>query len=361
MRRIAGVMAVGFVMACGGGADEQPPAQPPPPPPPEPAPVVDTTPPPAPAPPPKPTMAQMQQTALASIVANINDPAKLTALYAADATVMTPGFPEATGHDAIQKSMQDWLDANSNLATAVVRSWTKGNVVAYEFVTTGTDKASGKPWGVDGLDLLTFNDDGLVTRDHTYVDAVTILKQIGAYKGPTAGRPVMTLPTGAIEAHVARGDATEDANVASLNSLNAAWLKMDDKASLAFFSDEIVATDFTADGPHDKKWFREDWVAGKKSMKDPGWKDTLLFGVEDFTIDEGEYSFTQKGDYVHGKVRVPNKKKTVSGHDVEVEQWKDGKIVRSWNWSNEMEFDAQLAIGPAAPAKPAAKALPAKK
>ncbi len=67
------------------------------------------------------------------------------------------------------------------------------------------------------------------------------------------------------------------------------------------------------------------------------------------------------GDYVHGKVRVPNKKKTVSGHDVEVDQWKDGKIVRSWNWSNEMEFDAQLAIGPAAPAKPAAKALPAKK
>ncbi|HEY8041051.1 MAG TPA: hypothetical protein VIF15_14695, partial [Polyangiaceae bacterium] len=79
-----------------------------------------------------------------------------------------------------------------------------------------------------------------------------------------------------------------------------------------------------------------------------------------FTIDEGEFTFTQTADFVHDKVRIPNKKKTITGHNLEVDQWKDGKIVRSWNWSNEMEFDTQLGIGPAAP-KPAAKPATAKK
>jgi ketosteroid isomerase-like protein len=305
-------------------------------------------------------MAEMQQAALKAIVANANDMTKLTALYAPDATLLTPGFPEVKGRDAIQKSNQEMMDTQSNLAAAVVRTWSKGNVIAVEFVTTGTDKATGKPWGVDGLDLLTFNDDGLITRDHTYVDFVTMMKQTGAYKGQTPGRPILPLPTGAPEMHVSRGDATEDANVASENGLNAAWAKMDDKGAIAFFSDDLVANDFTDDQPRDKKWMKGVWAATKKAMKDPGWKDWTLFGVEDFTIDEGEYSFTQTGDFVLGKVHIPSKKKTVTGHNVEIDQWKDGKIVKSWNWSNEMEFDMQLGIGPAAP-KAAPKAPKAAK
>lgn len=354
MRTIVGVMALGFVFAC-GGADEPPPVvAPPPPPPPAPTAPVADTPPPMPVAPPKPSMAEMQQATLRSIVGNMRDVAKLTMLYAPDAVVVTPGFPEVRGREAIAKSSQEWLDMNANLATAPVRTWSKGNVLVVEFVTTGTDKATGKPWGVDILDLLTFDDDGLVTKDHTYVDAETLMKQTGVYKGQTPARPVPTLPTGAPETHVSRGDATEEANVAGENALNAAWARMDDKAALAMFSDDLVSNDFTADQSHDKKWVKDDFVAAKKSLKDASWKDWTLFGVEDFTIDEGEFSFTQTGDYVHGKVHIANKKKTITGHNVEVDQWKDGKIVKSWNWSNALEFDAQLGIGPAAP-KPTAK------
>jgi ketosteroid isomerase-like protein len=353
MRSIIGVVAFGFVVGCGGAENEQQPVQAPPPPPP---PVVTAppAPPPEPPPPPKPSMAEMQQAAIKTLVASVNDAGKLMALYAPDAVVVTPGFPETKGREAIQKGLQEWIAANANLATAPVRMWSKGNVLAVEFVTTATDKATGKPWGVDGLDLLTFNDDGLVIKDHTYVDAVTILKQTGAHKGQTPGRPVLSLPTSAPEMHVSRGDATEDANIASENALNAAWSKMDDKAALAMISDDAAMNDYTDDQPRDKKWMKEVWVAVKKSMKDSTWKDWSLFGVEDFTIDEGEYSFTQTGDFVHGKVHIPSKKKTITGHNVEIDQWKDGKIVRSWNWSNEMEFDMQLGIGPAAP-KPAPK------
>ncbi|HEY8086760.1 MAG TPA: nuclear transport factor 2 family protein [Polyangiaceae bacterium] len=355
MRAFACAMVLGLLVGC-AGEDEQQTVQAPPPPPPPPTVVEAPPPPPPPAPPPaKPTMAEMQQAALRSIVANMNDAAKLTMLYAPDASVVMPGFPEARGRDAIQKANQEWLDKVSNLTTAPVRTWSKGNVFVVEFVTTGVDKASGKPFGVDGLDILTFNDDGLVTQDHTYVDVVTMLKQTGAYKGQTPGRPVATPLAGPPETHVARGDATEDANVANVKANNSAWMRLDAKASLAFVSDELVAVDFTSPDTHDKKWIADDWAAGKRALKDPSWKDWNLLGVEDFTIDEGEVSFTQTGDYVHGKVRIPSKKKTLTLHGAEVDQWKDGKIVRSWNWSNEMEFDVQLGIGPAAAPPPARK------
>jgi len=271
--------------------------------------------------------------------------------------VWMPGFPEMKGRDAIQKGLQGWLDTMSNMQTVNTRSWAKGNLIAVEWVTTATDKGTGKPWGVSGIQLLTFNDDGLITKDHTYFDFETILKQTGQYKGQTPGRPIATLPTGSLETHASKGDATEDANIAGENAINAAWMKMDDKTALGLFSDDAVMNDLTDDQARDKKWAKEVWVAARKSLKDPAWTDWNLFAVEDFTIDEGEFTFTQTADFVHGKVHIPNKKKTITGHNIEVDQWKDGKIVKSWNWSNQMEFDAQLGIGPAAPkaaAKPAA-------
>ncbi len=150
------------------------------------------------------------------------------------------------------------------MKTATVRSWQKGNVMADEWVSTGTDKASGKPWGVSGFEILTFNDDGLITRDDTYVDYVTILKQTGQYKGPTPGRPVASLPTGEPERHVSKGDAAEDANVQHLNDLNVSWARMDDKTALGLYADDAVTNDFTDDKPRDKKYAKEFWAAARQ-------------------------------------------------------------------------------------------------
>ena len=69
-------------------------------------------------------------------------------------------------------------------------------------------------------------------------------------------------------------------------------------------------------------------------------------------------TLTQVGDYVHGKVHIPNKHKTVTTHGVTIHQWKDGRIVKAWGWSNGQELDAQLGIRTAAP-KPAVKTKPA--
>ena len=362
MRTIVSVVFVGLVAGCGGA--DQPPAQSPPPPPPAPtAPVADTTPAPpasaAPAPAPKPTMLEMQAAYRKAFAASMGDAAKWAALYAPDATVVMAGFPDAKGRDAIQQSLQGWIDGNANMAEAIVRVWSKGNIAVDQWVTTGTDKKTGKPWGISGIEVLTFNDDGLITQDHTYFDYETLLKQTGQYKGQTPGRPILTLPTGEPEIHVAKGDEVESANVANENAVNAAWSKMDDRAALGFLADGVVMNDFTDDQPRDKKFMQESWVAVRKAMKDPTWKDWTLFGCEDFTIDEGEFTFTQTGDFVHGKVHIPSKKKTITGHNIEIDQWKDGKIVSSWNWSNQLEFDQQLGIGPAAAKAGAKDAKPA--
>ncbi len=364
MRSIATTFVFGFIVACGGAADEQAPVQAPPPPPPPvavadtpaPAPTADT-----PAPAPKPAMADMQAAAIKSMVANGNDAAKVAALYAPDATLFIPGMGgESKGREAVQKSYQDWLDSTTDMKSAVVRTWSKGNQMAVESVVTATDKATGKPWGVDTVALYTFNDDGLITKDHTYFDLLTVLKQTGAYKDERPARPIIALPTAATEMHVAKGDATEDANVANVNALNSAWLKFDEKTPLSLYSDDIVSNNFTLWEPKDKKWIKEAIAMGGKAQKDRSRADWALFGAEDYTVNENEGTATQIGAIDHGKIHIPNKHKTITTHGVTVAQWKDGKVVKSWGWSNVMELDNQLEIGPAAK-KAAAKAPAAKK
>ena len=352
MRTITGVLVLGLLVGCGGA--DTPPAQPPPPPPPAPtAPVADTTPAPtatAPAAPAaKPSLADMEAAAIKSMAADMADATKVTALYAPDAVMWMPGSPEAKGREAIQAAYQGWLDTMAGAPQgANVRTWTKGNQVVVHWITTATDKATGKPWGIDGLSLYTFNDDGLITKDHTYFDDLTVMKQTGAYKDERPARPPTALPTGATEAHVAKGDATEDANVAKVSALNDAFLKNDDKTALPLYADDYVSNSFTLWEPKDKKWVKEAIAINAKALKDRSRKDWTLLGVEDFTINESEGTSTQAGAVDHGKIHIPNKHKTVTTHGVTVAQWKDGKIAKAWLWSNVMELDKQLEIGPAA-------------
>src|SRR5215470_263476 len=104
MRKTYGALILGFLaMACGGGAEEQPPAQAPAPPttaaPPAP---VETAAAPAPAPaPPKPSMAEMQAAAMKAYADTFADAKKNAALYADDASLMIAGMPEVKGRDAI--------------------------------------------------------------------------------------------------------------------------------------------------------------------------------------------------------------------------------------------------------------------
>ena len=347
-------------IACGGEDEQMAPVTPAPsataPEPPPPAPVALT-------PPPKPSMLE-SQIAFEKVYGSTTDPDKLGALYATDATAWNLGDPELKGRDAIVAGLRDIKAKFPDLKLADQRMWTKGNTLVLQWVSTATESKTGKPLSITAAEVLTFNDDGLVMTDHTYFDTLTILEQIGAYKGPKPPPPQLTLPTGPVEMHNAKNDATEEANAKSVVAGNAAQLDKDPKKWFAFLDDGIAqyGNDDNLTTAHDKKFLVAASMANRKAADLTSFKDVSVVAVEDFTIDEAEFSFTQKAAYSFGKEHIPNTKKSATLHNVEIDQWKDGKMIKSWLWGSELELDAQLGIGPAAPppaakgaAKPAAK------
>ncbi len=297
-----------------------------------------------------------------TFVSAFPDAQKLAALFAADAVLWNVGDKEVKGREAIQAAFAGLVPRFDGLALADSRMWTKGNTVVVQWVITGVRKATGKPVSVTGADVFTFNDEGLIVTDHGYTDDEIILKQSGEYKGPTPAPPLLPLPT-VLEVHSARNDATEQANAASLVAAQDAFRKKDDKGYFGFIADDLVWYDFSENGvpPRDKKFYQAGIAAQRKAIDASEIKDVNVIAVEDFTIDEQEFTFTQKADFNFGKVHVANTKKTVTVHALEIDQWKDGKMQATWNFTSNAELDQQLGMGPFAkktppkPGKPAAK------
>jgi steroid delta-isomerase-like uncharacterized protein len=302
-------------------------------------------------------MADMQTAMLKAYPGAFSDAAKVGALYATDATVNVAGQPQQAGREAIQQGHQQFIDAQTNLKLTPTRAWMKGNQVACEWVLTGTQAkewmgvpASDKPWGFTGGSVFTLNDDGLITKDDRYFDMGTYMAQV---TGKGKARPIPT-PSGNLEVHASKGDATEDKDVAAAKSVNVAFAKADAKAFLDMMTDDVsyddVAAPATMTGKKGAKAFMESFT---KAFPTPKVTETTLFGVEDFTIDEYTTEATQKAALAMGPgMTIPNTKKSITTHTLEVLQWKDGKIVKGWAYDNGAEFMGQLGLLP----KPGEKA-----
>ncbi len=307
-------------------------------------------------------MLEMQIAFEQAYTSSIADPDKLVALYAPEATAWTPGNPELKGHEALLKSARTIFEPYTDVKMATSRMWTKGNTAVLQWVINGTDKASSKPVSVSGCEVFTFDDDGLVLTDHTYFDVEAILKQTGAYKGQHPAPILLSLPLPPVELHSAKNDATEDANAKAIVAANAAWFKKDDRTFLGVFPDDFVSYDMSENGKqHDKKFMIAGMAAFRKAADMTAFKDVNVLAVEDFTIDESEGSLTQKAAFDFDKVHIGNTKKSATTHGIEIDQWRDGKLARSWSWSNGLEGDTQLGIGPAAPKKAAPATKPVAK
>jgi predicted ester cyclase len=71
-------------------------------------------------------------------------------------------------------------------------------------------------------------------------------------------------------------------------------------------------------------------------------KMTQSFGDREFVVAEFEYTGTQKGPL--GPIKPTGK--SVDMHQLEIDQFKDGKIVKGWAWGNNMEMLTQLGVVP---------------
>ncbi len=358
-----GVLAVGFLAialgACGGDEAKPQPVVPASPVAPTPPPVVEA---PKEEPKPAPTMGELQKQTSAGLAMamSAHDAKKTASFYTENAVIKMAGMPDVTGREAIAAMWQKNWDMASNAKAGANRVFVKGDVVVVEFAWAGTHsgdmgaiKATEKPIGVQGVDIMWFAVDGLIKEQHTYMDMGTIMSQIGASK--QKGRPVPTVPTTMPTAAVATGSAEETKNVDAATKMFAAFEKKSADDFMGGASDDITWDDMTQPETMKGK------AAGKKyfaamttAFPDVKSTTTNAWGVGDVVIAEGTLSGTQKGAFFG----IPATKKPISLHAVDIMQFKDGKIVAGRSYGNGAEMAMQLGLMPAPGAAKDAKAAP---
>lgn len=353
MRKVSFGLALGFVLiACGGGENEPPktPATP--------APTMTTAPtttasaePPK-EEPKKAPFAEMQAKTMQGFVEamNAHDSKKMAGFYTENAVSKVAGAPDATGRDAIAANYQKLFDGISNFKTAANRIFKKDDVLIVEWAFTGTHsgdlwgiKATEKPVGTNGIDLFWFDkDSGLIKEHHVYYDGATMLSQIGLSKQKS--RPIPTLSSSMPTPLEPKGTPEEQKNLDVYKATMAAMETKKEADFLANIADNAEYDDYTMPQTmkgkaEAKKFFKEMTTAfpDAKFTVDHSW------GFGDFIVAEGTMTGTNKGAFMG----MPATKKTINMKAVDVQQFKDGKLVHGWSYSNGAEFMQQMGLMPA--------------
>jgi steroid delta-isomerase-like uncharacterized protein len=291
---------------------------------------------------------------------NAHDAKKISSFYTANAVQKVAGVPtDMTGPEQIQAGYQKMFDAFANFKTAANRIFKKDDVVIVEWAFTGTHsgdlwgiKATEKPVGANGVDIMWFDkDSGLIKEHHIYYDGATTLSQIGVSK--QKARPIPTLATTMPAPIESKGTPEETKNVEAYKSMSAALETKKEADFLATVADNVEYDDYTMPqtmkGKADaKKFFKEMTTAFPDAKMTP--LNTWAFG--DFVVAEIQWTGTNKGAFMG----MPATKKSVNMKGVDVHQYKDGKMVHGWSYSNGAEFAQQMGLMPTPKPAAAAKA-----
>jgi steroid delta-isomerase-like uncharacterized protein len=353
MRKVSFALAFGVVLCACGGEENKPPQTP--------ATPVASTPAPTTSTPdgalpkeeakPKETLGQLQEKAGRGMTeaTNAHDSKKLASFYNESAVVKIAGAPaDATGRDAIAQSWQKLFDAFPDFKTSASRVWVKGEVVVVEWAFNGTHqgdlwgiKGTEKKVGSHGIDVLWFTPEGQVKEHHIYYDGGTILSQIGVSK--QKARPIPAIPSSP-QVFMSKGEPDEAKNVEVAKAMTAAFEAKKDTDWVANMSDTIEWDDMsqpqTAKGKGDAKKFMKEMSTAFPDAK-PTISNTWTFG--EYVITEGSWTGTHKGSFFG----IPATKKTVTSKAVDIMQFKDGKLVKGWSYSNGADFMQQLGQMPA--------------
>ncbi len=350
-------------------APAPPPAAPPIPPP---VATASATPPPAdttPPPPPKPTLAELIPQALKGIeeAFNAHDGKVIASYFTEDAVTEVYGEPSAHGRDDLTKAMDGLFATFGDSKSVPARVWIKGNVVVAETVWSGTMtgdfmgmKATKKPAGQFRVDVMWFNDDGLVKEMHEYGDDAGLMAQMSGKKGAP---PVPALPTSMPELHVAKGTPDED-KLADLGKAGDVTFSNDDAKAVAAGTadDGDYWINFTgAPAIKGKKDLGKDLEGFFKAFPDQKWTTVNAWGIDGFAIVEHTMTGTQKGRL--GPL-PPSNKPVKDWHWLDIMQpTADGKLQHGWGYANLVEVLQQTGAlkmpgdKPVASPKPAAAAL----
>ena len=361
MRKVSFALAVGFVLvACGGGDENQAPKTPVTPPA-----ATETAPAPTAEAPkeevkPKEARVDLQYKTMKGYMAamNAHDAKAVSGFYAEGAVVKLGGAPDTTGRDAIAQSYGKLFDAFKDYTVAASRVVVKNDVVVTEWTFNATHtgdlwgiKASEKKVGAQGVDVLWFTPEGQIKEHHVYYDGATILSQIGMSK--QKGRSIPTLPTGAPQILRSTDGADEAKNTDVMKAMTAAMDSKKEADFLGTMADTVEWDDMTqpatSKGKTDAKKFLKEFSTGFPDAKTT---TTNSWAAGDIVVTENTWAGTHKGSFFG----IPATKKSVTVKNVDIGQFKDGKLVKGWGYSNGADFAMQLGLMP----KPGdAKAAPA--
>jgi len=350
------------VAACGG---EEKPAQ---------VPTTAQTPTAAPTTPPAPTaeapkpeapkesLAQLQEKTGKGMMdaMNSHDAKKLASFYSESAVVKIAGAPaDATGRDAIAQSYEKLFQAFPDYKTGASRVFAKGEVLIVEWAFNGTHKgdlwgmkATEKPAGAMGVDILWFTPEGQIKEHHMYYDGGTILSQVGIVK--MKARSIPTVPSSP-QAFMSNGSPDEQKNVDVAKTMNTSIEAKKEADFLGIMDDKIEWDDMsaptTSKGKGEAKKFMKEITTGFPDYK-ASTTNTWTFG--DYVITEGSWTGTHKGTFFG----MQPTKKTVTVKNVDILQFKDGKLVHGWGYSNGADFMQQIGMAPKPPTAAAGAAKP---
>ncbi len=283
----------------------------------------------------------------------------LSSLYAEDAVVRTWGLSDAKGRAAIEASATRTLAAFRDVKISTGRIWIKDSHTALvesvfaatnvgPFVELGIVSATNRPIGVLRATMFEVGDDGLIREERCYFDVPTILGQLAPPDPQNPVRPVTTSPPNGTEVTVWRGAPEEAAQVEAQRTYVAALDagKLDNVMKLIapdFVSDDYVSPDALKGAAG----LRELLAGTVKAFPDFGGKVVSAFGAGPFGVFEMEFTGTQAGPTGAGK---PSNR-WLDAHEVQVNQFLDGKMFRSWSWSDSIE--TMRALGMPLPTVPA--------
>ena len=363
MRKSSLLLAVGVVLAACGGDEKGPPKTPAPPTATAPSVPAPTTTGEAPKDPPKTqaSAADLQKKTLEGFSAamNAHDAKKMASFYTEDAKLWMPGppgMPPTKGREAIAANFQKMFDAFSNFKTGASRVFvaSKENVIVVEWAYSAKHsgemhgiKATEKEVGSAGAEVDWFSPEGLIIEQHVFYDMGTTMNQIGAMKPAQKTRPIPSIPTGMPQIAASTGSPDETKNIDLVKAMNGAFETKKEADFLGPIADNAEYDDMTqaetmkGKAPA-KKWFGD----ATKAFPDSKIKTEQVWAFGDIVVAEATWTGTHKDTFMGIK---PTQKK-IEVHNLDIFQFKDGKLVKGWTYGNSTEMMGQLGLLPPPPA-----------
>jgi ketosteroid isomerase-like protein len=213
---------------------------------------------------------------------------------------------------------------------AIGRIWADGRASVIEIVVTATHGEH--PIGVVGAVAVELDAEGRAASARLYLDRVTVVGQADPSQLPAGARirePVTEPPAGSAVA-IATGTPTERANLRATDEILTRLVAHDPAGVLAPSSDDYVYDDFAGPGPLDR--------AGTRQLL-----EGFLGLVQDFAIVATPIHFAAGDDVVVEQIEhLRYDGREVTLHSIDIKRFRDGQVVREWQFADGTEVLTQL-------------------